>query len=513
MPNLWGKFSSVASERPNATALLLGQDAVSFGELSFLTERFATRLHDSGARRDHVIALQLPKSKEAYALLLACLRQGTPYVFIDPKNPTERTANILRRLEPRLFFSATETKNPHGDIVQANTPDWAERWLSETDGGELVRPEAVSGTHPAYIMFTSGSTGEPKGAVIPHQGVLSLMRWARHLIPDICEQRFTAINPLHFDNSVFDIYCGLLNGATLVPIETGEVANPAAWTKAIRHAEASVMFAVPTLFLILDSLGLLTSQALPTVRLFMFGGEGFPIERLKDFHDRFAGCARLINVYGPTETSCICSSHEIDAEALDLSDSKFPALGHMHEDFEHLILDDAQNPMPRGTPGDLWIGGPCVGMGYYRNSEETRDRFRQHPLQEAYRSLWYRTGDLVMEDEDGLLWFRGRVDNQVKVRGHRIELEEIDLVVQSVPGVSRAISVVVDCAEANELHVAYVADRPISNDEIGQRCKEKLPSYMRPHRLRQCEGLPMNANGKVDRRAVKALLESTGSGE
>jgi D-alanine--poly(phosphoribitol) ligase subunit 1 len=510
MPNLWRRFADVSSEQPSAAALLLGPDAVSFADLALLAERFAARLHEQGLRRGDVVALQLPKSKEAYALLLACLRQGIPYVFVDPKNPSERTASILARLTPRLFFSTVETKNPHGEAVHA-AGDWNERWLCAGAGHSAPPPEPVSGTHPAYIMFTSGSTGEPKGAVIPHQGISSLMRWGRSLMPDIRAQRFTAINPLHFDNSVFDTYCGLLNGATLIPIETGEVTNPAAWTKAIRRAEASVMFAVPTLFLILDSVGLLTPEALPTVRLFSFGGEGFPVERLKEFHDRFAGHARLLNVYGPTETSCICSSHEIDAKALDLSGSKFPSLGRMHEDFEHLILDGAQAPAAPGTAGELWIGGPCVGLGYYRNPEETEARFRQGPLQNAYRSIWYRTGDLVMEDGDGLLWFRGRADNQVKVRGHRIELEEIDLAVQSVPGVSRAVSVVVTGAETDELHVVYVADREISTEEISQRCKERLPAYMRPHHVWQREALPLNANGKVDRRAIRASLQNPAS--
>ena len=154
-----------------------------------------------------------------------------------------------------------------------------------------------TGTDPAYIMFTSGSTGEPKGAVIPHQGVLSLMEWARAKLGAGPPERFTNINPLHFDNSVFDIYCGLLNGAALAPIETGEITNPAAWVKAVRQAEATVLFAVPTFFLVLDQLGLLTPAALPTVRTFIFGGEGYPIGKLRDFYRSIcrqgAPCQRL----------------------------------------------------------------------------------------------------------------------------------------------------------------------------------------------------------------------------
>src|SRR5215469_13696060 len=153
------------------------------------------------------------------------------------------------------------------------------------------------------------------------------MRWAHTKLGAGPPERFTNINPLHFDNSVFDIYCGLLNGAALVPIETGEITNPASWVKAVRAASATVAFAVPTLFLVLDQLGLLTPEALPTVRTFLFGGEGYPIGKLRDFHTRFAGRARLINVYGPTETSCICSSLTVTPDILTAPDSEFPPLG------------------------------------------------------------------------------------------------------------------------------------------------------------------------------------------
>jgi D-alanine--poly(phosphoribitol) ligase subunit 1 len=269
------------------------------------------------------------------------------------------------------------------------------------------------------------------------------------------------------------------------------------------------MFAVPTLFLILDQLGLLTPEALPEVHTFQFGGEGYPIAKLRDFYARFAGRARLINVYGPTETSCICSSLEIAQHNLAASDNEFPPLGRMHRDFSYAILDEAQRPVIRGGVGELWIGGPCVGLGYYANPKETIARFRQDPRQDTHRSIFYRSGDLVREDKEGQLWFQGRVDNQVKLRGHRIELEEIDLVVESIPDIRRAISVVLAGEDGGEIAVAYMADREIAADEILGLCKQTLPAYMRPSQVVQLEDLPRNANGKVDRKATQALLQQS----
>ncbi|TPQ36267.1 thioester reductase [Bradyrhizobium guangdongense] len=506
MTDLWTAFAEIADAHPAAPALVLREAIHSFGELKSLAERCAASLAARGIAKGDVVALQLPKRRITYALLLGCLRLGAPYVFIDPKNPAERSQRILAQLHPKLLFSLSDTANPFGATLKLSDGD-EEGWLGDASAAHAATISPIAGTDPAYVMFTSGSTGEPKGAVIPHQGVLSLIEWARDMLHASPRERFTSINPLHFDNSVFDVYCGLFNGAALVPVETSEVSNPASWVKMIRAAQASVMFAVPTLFLILDQLGLLTPQSLPDLRTFQFGGEGYPIGKLREFHARFAGRARLINVYGPTETSCICSSIEITPDILTAPDSEFPPLGAMHPDFTHAILDDEQKQVAQGEPGELWIGGPCVGLGYYANAQESAARFRQDPRQDHYRAIFYRSGDRVREDEHGRLWFHGRVDNQVKIRGHRIELEEIDLAVQSLTGVRRALAVVLDGADGSEIAVAYVADRVIPSKEITVRCRETLPAYMCPARIVQLEELPRNANGKVDRKAARAFLE------
>jgi D-alanine--poly(phosphoribitol) ligase subunit 1 len=508
MTNLWTAFAAISETGASAPALILGETPLCFGELKALALRCAATLAARGVAQGDVVALQLPKRRIAYALLLGCLQLGAPYVFIDPKNPRARTDRIVSRLRPKLLFTiASDGENPFGAVVRLDGAD-DESWL----GAELhAAPSPAAGADAAYIMFTSGSTGEPKGAVIAHRGVLSLIDWAREMVHAAPGERFTNINPLHFDNSVFDIYCGLFNGAALVPVETAEVANPATWTRIIRAGRASVMFAVPTLFLILEQLGLLTPQALPGVRTFVFGGEGYPIGRLREFHARFAGHARLINVYGPTETSCICASVVVTPDILAGPDSAFPPLGGMHADFEHAILDDRQRPVAAGQPGELWIGGPCVGLGYYANPQETAARFRQDPRQDQsqdrHRAIFYRSGDTVREDDRGRLWFLGRVDNQVKIRGHRIELEEIDLAVQSIAGVQRAVAVVVGGIDGDEIAVAYVAARAVPATEVAERCKERLPSYMCPARSVQLDELPRNANGKIDRKAAGALLD------
>jgi AMP-binding enzyme/Phosphopantetheine attachment site len=225
-------------------------------------------------------------------------------------------------------------------------------------------------------------------------------------------------------------------------------------------------------------------------------------------HGRFGSAARLINVYGPTETSCICSSLELDAAALAAASGPLPSLGRMHADFSHLVLDDDGKLLPPGATGELWIGGPNVGLGYFANSKETARRFRQDPLQDNYRNVYYRSGDLVRQDEQGLLWFQGRADNQIKIAGHRVELEEIDGALEAQPGVGRALTVLSHRAGTAELVAAFEARETVNVAVLMTALAARLPHYMRPARLIELQKLPFNANGKVDRRAIQALADA-----
>lgn len=504
--NLWQAFEAAAATAPKRPALVIAGEAVTFAELARLAERCAAWLSRRGVAKGDVVALQLPKRLVAYALCLACLRLGAPYVFLDPRNPPSRSGTILARLSAKVLVAVAAPDKAVDQLLLLPTEQDSRSWLEGLDEGAPLPPCVCHGLDPAYVMFTSGSTGEPKGAVIPHQGVLSLMRWARSCCGDAGIHRFAGLNPLHFDNSVFDLYGGLVNGSTLVPVETTTSANPAHWLRALRDGGASVLFAVPTFFQMLQRINLLNPESLPAARMFIFGGEGYPLADLADFHARFRNKARLINVYGPTETSCICSSHEITDAALTAAGAKFASLGRMHPDFEHAILDEGGTPMAANEIGEMWIGGPNVGLGYYNNPEETARRFRQTPRQSAYRSIWYRTGDLVREDRAGLLWFCGRVDNQVKIRGHRIELEEIDLAVESLRGVRRAIAVAASGSDGLELHLAFSAEETISEAQVRAHCREWLPPYMQPAIIRRFEKLPTNANGKVDRKTLAMLM-------
>jgi D-alanine--poly(phosphoribitol) ligase subunit 1 len=504
--NLGLKFQEVVDASPEAVALVCEGQHTDFRALNQLANRFARWLAARGVVRGDVVCLELPKIIEAYALAMACIKIGAPYAFLDPAAPVERAALMLGRCNPALVVSVRDgigNRIVIADDVQRND---LRSELSALDDDNLSETDLITGTDPAYVMFTSGSTGEPKGVVIPHQGVLHLVDWAGADLGIGPADRLTNVNPLYFDNSVFDIYAGLLNGAAIVALDALKGRPPAELVASITESKCTFFFAVPTLFMYLDSMQLLNPGKLPGVGRFMFGGEGFPIARLRKFHEAFAGKARLINCYGPTETSCICSGFEITAAVFDSTDGLAP-LGRLNPNFSHRILDEEMKPVAAGGVGELWLGGPCVALGYLNNPEETKRRFCQDPSIDGYRSVLYRTGDLVQEDpQTGILCFRGRADNQVKLRGYRVELEEIDHALVSIPGVLRALAVVLHDANGSGRLVAAYSGSKLQHADLLARCSARLPAYMVPGRFEWLESMPINANGKADRRAVAALL-------
>jgi D-alanine--poly(phosphoribitol) ligase subunit 1 len=504
--NLALKFQQVVDSSPTAAAVVCEGRQTDFQTLNGSANRFARWLAGHGVTQGQVVCLELPKIIEAYALAMACIKIGAPYAFLDSAAPMERARLMIDRCKPAMVVSI---RDGTGNRVVIGNEDRRENLAREIEGFDdtnLPETGQITGADPAYVMFTSGSTGEPKGVVIPHQGVLHLVDWAAEQLGVGPGDRLTNVNPIFFDNSVFDIYAGLLNGAAIVALDALKGRPPAELVAEITRNRCTFFFAVPTLFMFLDSMHLLTPDKLPSVSRFMFGGEGFPIARLRRFYEAFAGKAELINCYGPTETSCICSGFEITGSALDTTEG-FAPLGRLNPSFSYRILDEELKPVAAGGIGELWLGGPCVGLGYLNNFEETAKRFRQDPLIDGYRAILYRTGDLVVLDQQtGLLRFRGRADNQVKLRGYRVELEEIDHALASMPGVVRALAIVIhDVNGSSRLIAAYSGSR-LGDADLLAHCNKHLPAYMVPSRFTWLENIPTNANGKADRRAVAALL-------
>ena len=502
--NLALAFDEVVAKHAGRSALLYPQcgSRTTFAELDKLAVAIASSLFRLGIRKGDVVAIFHDKSPAAFAAILACLRLGITYTNLDPESPWERLRKILVSCRPRAVVNSFPDL-PHLD--QLATREFGEvlnlqsLCSSEVDHSELPDPRCIAGSNPSYIMFTSGSTGQPKGAVMSHANVLSFIAWGQDRFGIEPSDVFTNVNPIYFDNSVFDFYTAIFSGATLVPLTPAQAKDPRLTVRLVGEAGCTVWFSVPSLLVYLLTTRALTAQSLPAVRKIIFGGEGFPKAKLKMLYDLFGGRADLENVYGPTECTCICSAHTIGPR--DFEDMQgLATLGHLSQNFSGDIL-----PLDESDPdfGELLLLGPHVGLGYYNDHDRTAQAFVQNPRHELYLDIGYRTGDIVRRDESGRLHFKGRADFQIKHMGYRIELEEIEAALGTLSGVKECAAIYLKIGEGMGQIIGFVAlDESSESDSLLAQVAQIVPPYMVPKKISVLPSLPKNANGKIDRQIL-----------
>jgi D-alanine--poly(phosphoribitol) ligase subunit 1 len=502
--NVPGRFRNIVDLHRNRAALAWSnRDVVTFGELDKLSTQAALFLRQQGVRKGDRVCIRLEKSTLAYVLMIACLKLGAPYFVVDPSNPAARVAHILGKCLPRLVFSA---KAPALEVDDYPVILVGEENLLEIMAGALDKfePDAdILGTDPAYIMFTSGSTGFPKGAVMSHANLLNFIQWALHEFSISPDDVFTNVNPLYFDNSVFDFYASIMNGSSLVPFDAAVMKDPYRVLQRIDEMRCTIYFSVPSLLIYFQTLKMITPTMFANVRTIIFGGEGYPKIKLRELFDCMRARAELINVYGPTECTCICSSYRIteaDFESLE----GYPPLGRAIPNFSFAILDEQDEAVAAGEPGELYLGGPCVGLGYFNDPELTQNTFRQNPLNRHYQERFYRTGDLVrLSPLDGKIYFGGRRDNQIKHQGYRVELGEIEHALCRIPGVDEAVAVHSVRDGVSRIVGVIAARQGLTPELVRKEVSKMVPAYMVPSRVDVLDRLPKNDNGKIDRRLLQ----------
>ncbi|MFN7221856.1 MAG: AMP-binding protein [Burkholderiales bacterium] len=505
--NLSIAFRYVAEKFPERVALHYPETGhkVTYADLARHVDHACQALALAGLRRGDVVAIFSDKSPLALASVLACLRLGLPYAHLDPDSPWARLEKILRTCNPSAVLNfvealpiASELAAYAGAKLHAPT-----QWTKASAApAELPPFEEIDGATPAYIMFTSGSTGNPKGAVMSHANVLQFISWAQSRFSISHQDVRTSVNPIYFDNSVFDFYSAFFSGATLVPLTAAQVREPRLLVRLVSEAKCSIWFSVPSMLVYLLTTRALTSSDLPAIRKIIFGGEGFPKTKLRQLFGLFAARADLENVYGPTECTCICSAHTVTPS--DFEDMQnLTTLGKLAQNFDYEIipLDGSDSNV-----GELFLRGPQVGLGYYNDVERSAKSFIQNPTHTRYRDIGYRTGDIVARDGNGNLHFKGRVDFQIKHMGYRIELEEIEAGINTITHIKECGVVYSSTGGFGQIVAFASSEVPLDSAETIEKIAKLLPPYMVPRQLRFLDALPKNANGKIDRVALKALV-------
>ncbi|WP_076998633.1 AMP-binding protein [Variovorax sp. KK3] len=507
--NLALMFDDVLSTRADRPALRYAAEAHAYRELGGWIDSLASLLMSKGLQRGDVIAIGHDKHPLSYALMLAAIRLGVAYVTIDVASPVARTGRILEVSAPKLlFFDSVEYAAGMAELARMQGCE-----LLQLDHGLLPTPSAaareaqrersrvVDGSTIAYIMFTSGSTGVPKGVAVTHQNVLHLIAWGAERFGITEQDNFANLSPMYFDNSVFDFYVGLFCGASLSPIHRSLLAKPYELVPYVSARACSIWFSVPSALMYLMAVKAIAPGALSDLRTIVFGGEGYPKVELKKLYDRFLGQASLVNVYGPTECTCICSGHTLGPSDFEVLDG-LPTLGRLNPNFDHRILDENDRD---ALEGELCLIGPNVAAGYFNDLERTAAAFHTLTEPDRFMKRMYRTGDLVRE-VDGMLHFVGRKDNQIKHMGYRIELEEIENALIGLPEVDQAAVVYQRAQSAYGKLIAFVAcTSEVDGKALLQALAQVVPDYMVPARLIVMPKLPTNANGKVDRHRLREL--------
>ena len=494
-PLLHELVEAQVARTPEATAVVFGDERLSYRELDRRANRLAGRLRALGVGPDIRVGVCLERSLDLVVALLGVLKAGGAYVPLDPDHPPRRLAWILADAQVRVRIAPAD-----GSDRLADTP--VPRLVLEHGapgrGAADTRPPA-SGARPeslAYVLYTSGSTGTPKGAMIPHAAIVNHMLWMQAEFPLTAADAVLQKTPVGFDASVWEFWAPLLAGGRLVLAPPGGHRDGASLVEAVARHRVSVLQVVPTLLhILLDEPGLSACSSLARV---FSGGEPLGADLRDRFRARLG--AELVNLYGPTEAT-IDSVFWRSGEDRPRADVP---IGRPVRGLRAYVLDRDLRPVPAGVPGELCLAGAGLGRGYLDRPALTAERFVPDPFATAAGERIYRTGDLVRFGSDGLLHFLRRLDDQVKVRGHRVELGEIEAALAEHPAVRQGAVALREGDGVRRL-VAYWVPRggpAPSPTDLRAHLQARLPEALLPSAFVRLDSLPLTPSGKVDRRGL-----------
>ncbi|MFK1394422.1 amino acid adenylation domain-containing protein [Pseudomonas aeruginosa] len=499
------RFEEQARQRPQAVALILDEQRLSYGELNARANRLAHCLIARGVGADVPVGLALERSLDMLVGLLAILKAGGAYLPLDPAAPEERLAHILDDSGVRLLLT-------QGHLLE-HLPRQAGVEVLAIDGlvldgyAESDPLTTLSADNLAYVIYTSGSTGKPKGTLLTHRNALRLFSATEAWFGFDERDVWTLFHSYAFDFSVWEIFGALLYGGRLVIVPQWVSRSPEDFYRLLCREGVTVLNQTPSAFKQLMAVACSADMATqqPALRYVIFGGEALDLQSLRPWFQRFGDRQpQLVNMYGITETTVHVTYRPV-SEA-DLKGGLVSPIGGTIPDLSWYILDRDLNPVPRGAVGELYIGRAGLARGYLRRPGLSATRFVPNPFPGGAGERLYRTGDLARFQADGNIEYIGRIDHQVKVRGFRIELGEIEAALAGLAGVRDAVVLAHDGVGGTQLVGYVVADSAEDAERLRESLRESLkrhlPDYMVPAHLMLLERMPLTVNGKLDRQAL-----------
>lgn len=513
-----------AEIRPEATAVTLKNHKMTYTELEEGSNRLARILKEFGCNQGDRVCMLVPKSPEAILCIFGILKADCIYVPIDPDGPVIRSVMMINKSDPKCILYSGSYVVKLSEILSKTKND--EVYTGCTDGlrsifmPHNIYPDFSFGDmknypnkplryknkpeSPASILFTSGSTGAPKGVVNTHNNVIHFIDWARNYFKISPDDRISGHPPLHFDLSSMDIYSAVSSGAELHLVPPEINIFPKFLCDFIEKKRLTQWFSVPSVLNLIANFDVLEKNSFPELKRLLWCGEVLPASTLIYLMERLPN-VNFTNLYGPTETTIASSYHTIKEPPSDASD-KIP-IGKACLGEKLHVLNGKMQPVSVGEKGDLYIEGVGVGLGYWEDPERTEKVFIENPFSDSPNSLIYKTGDVASFDDNGVFWFHGRNDSQIKSRGYRIELGEIENALHSLKLALECAVVAIpsDNFGGTDICCAFVPrmNKDIDSNMLREQLRRLLPDYMIPTKWKEYSILPKNKNGKIERKEIK----------
>lgn len=490
-PSIVEVFATQVACSPKATALITQQRRIDYQTLDCRANFLAQHLTQLGIGKEQSVAMMMPRGDDFIVALLAILKVGAVYMPLDASLPEKRLQHCLTLAE--CHWIITDKRLPVSLTQGRHLINAADTTLFRSSLAAFQTP-CISGDSPCYIMFTSGSTGKPKGVLAPHRGVTRLVIEPNYATIQ-ADDTLLQLAPVTFDAATFEIWGALLNGASLV-LYPEDNFDPFVFADQVTEHQVSVLWVTAALFHLIAGH---FNDALQPVKQLLSGGDVLGANQINSLLDKFPSMT-LVNAYGPTENTTFTTCHVITqanrpCESVPIG----KAINHTQVH----ILDSQRRPVKQGETGELYTSGAGVALGYLGElGESEKGFFRDERIAPG---LIYRTGDLVQQNDKGEIMFIGRIDNQVKIRGFRVNLEEPQQAIKDIPGVLDAAVVLRQLDAGGQALAAYVLPEggaTICESKVQNHLAELLPSYMVPEFIHITSQLPVNANGKIDRKKI-----------
>ncbi|PWK15794.1 non-ribosomal peptide synthetase [Tumebacillus permanentifrigoris] len=502
------RFEQQAAQTPASLAVTCNGESWTYAELNARANRIAHLLREKGVQESTPVVLVLERSLDMIAAILGVVKAGGYYIPVDPDYPGDRIAYILEDTAAQhLIYQAeqpTALQSYSGCTIALDQDQAVLESMPDSNPASLITADSL-----IYAIFTSGSTGKPKGVLLTHRNVGRLMDATHPHFGFDSEDVWTMFHSYCFDFSVWEMYGALLYGGRLVIVPKILAPSTREFYELLCQERVTVLNQTPSAFYRLIDVDAKHREGRlgQHLRYVIFGGEALNFTQLRPFLERYPAAPQLVNMYGITETTVHATYRPI--ERADLNSAwKGSPIGVPLDDLKFYLLDETQQLVPPGTPGEIYIGGPGLATRYLNNPEKTAEVFLEAPLPELVGQRLYKTGDLARLNENGELEYLGRVDHQVKIRGFRIELGEVENAFIRHDEISNVLVVASPDADGEMQLVAYLeTDAELPAKEWRRYVRQTLPEYMVPTRLIPVSEFPMTPNGKIDRKALQALGE------